>query len=313
MFSRKGKGGEREEVRRRAIRQPHLSEGQDNYTFRRSRTISGSLSNTVSATNAKRPDLKSDRVKLHELHASKRFLRSSLGAVILLVLVCGFLLSNSVMFASIQFSASSAPASSQDALRRAVRGYINSNPSQALTISLDETRLTRAIQANHPEVAAVEVKTTWFDGGDTLLVHFRTPIVVWEIGGQRFYVDKHGVAFKHYYGPEPALKVEDITGYMPELAEEGSVASQQFIGYLGQLLGDLRAVGVGRVERVVVPPVPRQLNIYLEGREYPIKTHTSRDPYVQAQDIKHALQFFDKQQITPQYVDVRVEGKAFYK
>jgi len=55
------------------------------------------------------------------------------------------------------------------------------------------------------------------------------------------------------------------------------------------------------------------MNIYIKGYEYEIRVNTSRDPWSQAEDIKQALQYIQKRGIAPQYIDVRVEGKAYYR
>jgi hypothetical protein len=144
-------------------------------------------------------------------------------------------------------------------------------------------------------------------------MYFRQPIITWKIADSKFYVDENGVAFDRSYGQLSALSVEDASGFTPDTAGEGSVASRRFISYLGQLLGAVRAEDVGVVKRVVLPASTRQLDIYLQGREYPIKTHVDRDPYLQAQDIKYVLAYLDQRHVTPEYIDVRVEGKAFYR
>lgn len=314
MFGFKGKGSKREVARGGdKVRQPRLMEGQEAYTFRRSRTLTGSLSSKVTSSGAKRPDLKSDRVKLHELHRHRRLLKSSLGTLLVLLLITGFFISNSILFASKQFvAASTVPPENRQALEAAITAYVNRYPAQAFLVSLDEQRLTQFMQAAYPEVASIAVKDAWSIDG-VITVKFRTPIAVWQIGGDRFYVDSQGVAFTSQYGSEPKLKVEDVSGYTPEAALESSVASQRFIGYLGQLLGALDAQGVGTVDRVVIPPLVRQLNIFMKGRPYPLYTHIDRDPYAQAADMKSALRFFDQRKLSPEYVDVRVEGKAFYR
>lgn len=311
--------GESDNTSRKGIfvRHPRsMEESQNEYSFRRSRTLSGSLSSSVTASKTRQPDLKSDRVKLHELHSSHRFLRAGLILLLGLVLVSGFLLAHSMLFADIRLAYQRAiPASEQESLQQMLTDYVNRNPSQAFTVSFNEQQAAQFLQQTHPEVAFIEADVSWFGiGADALRIGFRKPIVVWQIAGQRYYVSKDGVAFKRYWGPQPRLKVEDQSGYQPELAKEDSVASQRFIGYLGQLLGKLQdSKRVGIVERVVIPPVPQQLHLYIGDRNYPIKTNTMRNPTAQAHDIAYALKYFDEQQITPEYVDVRVEGKAYYK
>lgn len=312
-FRKKGAGAEGSEKDPR-VRRPRLMDGQESYTFRRSRTLTGSLSGNVGSTNAKRPDLRSERLKLHDLHRHRRLLSVSLAVVTCLTLAVGFLVFNSVGLAQQRFmTASSMSADDEKVLRGTISDYINRHPTQAFLINLDIERLTQFMQAKHPEVASVQIDNTLLGAASNITVRFRQPIVTWQIAGNAFYVDESGVAFAKNYGTKPALYVEDTSGYTPEAAAEGTIASKRLIGYLGQLLGVMREEKVGIVERIVIPVSIRQLDLYIEGREYPIRTHIDRDPYIQAQDLKSALAFLDERQLKPEYVDVRVEGKAYYR
>lgn len=309
MFGKKGKGGEQGSGRR-----THFGDEQEGYAFRRSRTLSGSLANSVESANAKRANLKSDRVKLHGLHSSRRSLKAGLVALLLLALVSGFLLSHSLAFANLSVPANAAQAGAPSALRNTLRDYVNGHPAEAFAISLNEQRAAEFLQTHgHPEVAGLNTSISWIGFNDTIAVDFRRPIALWQMNNETYYVDKRGVVFQHYQGPKPSLEIKDTSGYIAELARQDMLASRQFISYVGQLAGELRRIGVNPIQQVVIPPVVRQVNIYIQGRDYEIRVNTSRDPESQAQDIKHAIQYFEKQGISPEYIDVRVEGKAFYK
>lgn len=314
-FSLRGKG-ERKKAggTNDRVRQPRLMEGQDSYTFRRSRTITGSLSNNVNTPRSERPDLKSERLKLHELHQHKRMLKTGISGLVLVSLLLAGLLMNSVTFAHKRFVASGqVPTNEQQAVIATINNYSNRHPLEAFLFTLNETTLQQFIQAAHPEIESVTVVNGWLGGTGGITLEFREPVIVWKVSDSKFYVDEDGTSFTKLYGSEPVLKVQDTSGFTPDAAAQGSIASTRFIGYLGQLLGALNALKIGSVERVIIPAPTRQLDIRLKGREYPIKTHTDRDPYAQAEDIKNALRFLDSRRITPEYLDVRVEGKAFYK
>jgi hypothetical protein len=78
-------------------RQPRLLEGQNDYVFRRSRTLTGSISTEVSATAQDRGQLKTDRLKLHELKAHRSSLMKLLGGVLLVIAGLSFLIANFVI------------------------------------------------------------------------------------------------------------------------------------------------------------------------------------------------------------------------
>lgn len=315
-FFSKGEGREKRKTSRAALpaRQPKLMAGQEEYAFRRSRTLVGSLSNDIESAATKKPDLKSDRLKLHELHAHRRLVRASLISIMTLAVLVGGLIQNSILLAEKRYAThSDVPMAERQAYERAMEAYINAHPLQSFLVTLDAAKLATALQVKHPEIAAVGIQTG-LSGAAGLDFHFRTPVAVWRIADKQFYVDENGIAFSNHYGAEPAIRVEDTSGYMPnDASRRAPVASKRFIGYLGQMLGAIRMQRVGSVERIVVPASARQIEVFLKGRKYPIKTHVDRDPYAQVEDVKRALTYFDKKGITPKYIDVRVEGKAFYK
>lgn len=310
IFGKKGKGSEQGT----RIRQAHLGEEQDGYAFRRSRTLSGSLSDSVNSANAKRAALKSDRVKLHQLRSSHRKLKIMLLMAALICLGSGFLLSHSLAFATISVPENIATLKAEQDLRAALKTYVNSHPSEGFSLTLDTERATGFIQrSGHPEITGLTASINWFTGGDTVSFQFREPIALWRIDGEQYYVDKQGVVFQNYQGPKPNLQIEDASGYVSEMARQNKNMSYQFVSYLGQLAGELQKTGSAPIQRVVIPREVRQLNIYIKGHDYPIYANTMRSAPSQAKDIKLTLQYFKKQGSTPQYVDVRVAGKAFYK
>ena len=314
MFGwKKEKGSRPEEAQKDRLRQPRFMDGQDAYTFRRSRTLTGSAANSVNTSKTARTDLQSERLKLHSLRRRRRAIQSVLFGFILLSAGTFMLLQNSFALSGLAFEGQvEVPSEEQSALRQSINEYINQRPAEAFLFSLNASRLTSFLQKDHAEIASI---TT---GGSLLTprqltVTFRQPIVVWQSGRQKFFVDKNGIAFQRHYGVEPALKVEDTSGFTSEKDGVQTVASRRFINYLGQLLGAIEQQQAGTVERIVIPASTRQLDVYLQGRGYPIKTHIDRDPYAQVEDIRNSLAFLDEKQITPEYLDVRVEGKAFYK
>lgn len=310
IFGKKGKGSEQGTPIRRA----HLGEEQGGYAFRRSRTLSGSLSDSVNSANAKRAALKSDRVKLHQMRSTHRQLKAGLAAAVLLLAGSGFLLSHSLAFATISVPEAISSTKTQQSLEAALQAYVNSHPSEAFSLTLNTERATGLIQqSGHPEIVGMKTNINWLTGGDTVTFEFRNPVALWRIDGIQYYVDNKGVVFQNYQGPKPNLRIEDASGYVSEMARQDKNTSYQFVSYLGQLAGELQKNGSAPIQRVVIPEEVRQLNIYIKGHNYPIYVNTMRSASSQAKDIKLSLAYFKKQGTKPQYVDVRVAGKAFYK
>jgi hypothetical protein len=68
-----------------AGRRPQLMEGQNDYLFRRSRTLTGSVSSEVRAAAEAASHLQSPRLKTHKLKQHRRGIAGSLVVVALLI------------------------------------------------------------------------------------------------------------------------------------------------------------------------------------------------------------------------------------
>ena len=68
------------------------------------------------------------------------------------------------------------------------------------------------------------------------------------------------------------------------------------------------------VQTVTIPNgAIRQIDIQIENLSYRFKLSIDRSAGNQAEDIARIVPYLKAQKSTPQYVDVRVPGKAFYQ
>ncbi|MGH7196292.1 MAG: hypothetical protein ACREGJ_00815 [Candidatus Saccharimonadales bacterium] len=294
------------------VRQPRLMAGQDDYVFRRSRTLTGSVSSQVTATAEKRGQLKTDRLKLHELKAHRRHVLRLLGVVLLALGVMVFLLANFIVSPQIASAEPGVRQADASKYHQAIYTYFGDHPLERFGFALNAEEFQEHLKQSHDEVRSVTVERDWYGGDVRFILYFRQPLLVWRSAGQQFYVDNQGVAFDYNHFVEPTVAVEDQSGITPDQAS-GAVASTRFLGFLGRTVGAINSYNKGKVVAVIIPRSTRQIDIKLEGRDYIIKTHIDRDPLQQAEDIANALKYFDVHGIKPQYVDVRVAHKAFYK
>lgn len=292
-------------------RQPQLMAGQNDYVFRRSRTLTGSVSTQVAAPAAARGQLKTDRLKLHELKAHRRKLLRMLGVVLVIIAFIGFLLANFIMTPGVVASQQSAKQLQVQPYQQSIYDYFADHPMERFGFLLNATNLERFIKQKHTEIQTLSVERDWYGGNVRVDMFFRAPLLVWKTGNQQFYVDNQGIAFTYNHFAEPAVAVTDQTGLTPD--QSGAVASTRFIRFLGRMVGAVNDYGKGKVVAIIIPPSTREIDLRLQGRDYPIKTNSDRDPLQQAEDVATALTHLDQKGIKPQYVDLRVAHKAFYK
>lgn len=83
--------------------------------------------------------------------------------------------------------------------------------------------------------------------------------------------------------------------------------------YIAELELDLSNLGY-TVVRVTLPTgTSRELYVDLEGNETYFKVNVDRGAGVSAEDIDRMVKYLAGKDLKPEYVDVRVDGKAYYK
>lgn len=300
-----------------AVRQPHVANGQDAYAFRRSRTLTGSISSEVKAATESAAQLKSPRLKEHELRAKRRKLLFLLIAIIAAMAIIYWLLTQFTARVVITGYAPhpqvTVPATLAAEYEASIQQYLRERPFERFAFALHQERLTTYVQQKYPEVSTVTLKNDMAIGSSGFLIGLRTPVVGWRIEPKQLYVDSNGVSFERNLYADPTVKIKDETGLTFESAGS-AVASQRFLSFVGRVVALTNDSGIGQVTQVIMPAnTTRTVIIGLEGQGYTFKLHIDRDPATQVEDARLALAHMKQQGVTPQYIDVRTAGKAFYR
>ncbi len=254
-------------------RQPQLMAGQDDYIFRRSRTLTGSISSKIrSAAPTTSTHLKSARHKLHELYEVRLRILKSLAWCVFVVGILGFLMLNYVGNFRIGYAqqGSGGVLSQTTAYQTSLGHYFDMHPLERFGFALDMKQLQSYMTQQHSELMSFIVNRAWYGGGVSFAATFRRPILVWQTVSQRFYVDSDGVAFLYNYLPAQLVSVVDQSGITPSSGT--SVASRHFIYFLGKMVGALNKGNAGQVNTVTIPASTREIDVKLQGRGYSIKT-----------------------------------------
>lgn len=279
------------------------------YMFRRNQTLTGSASSRVSALSESNAHLKSPRVQAHELTTRRRHL----GLTLLGVLVGAAALYGLIS----QFTAEVVVTTGDDSVQltsvygKTIQQYYGRWPVERLRFLLNVDQLTRYVQAADPEVAAVKVAGSAGFGRTALQLTMRRPVASWSMGGARQYVDSSGVAFTRNYYAAPSVQIVDDSGI--RTADGRVIASNQFLSFVGRVVGVAGRSGY-TVEKVIIPfGTTRQVELRLKGISYPIKLSVDRPVGDQVEDMSRAIGWMERHHLTPQYIDVRVSGSAYYR
>lgn len=295
------------------VRQPHSTDAEQSFAFRRSRTITGSAATAVRAAGEDRGQLRSPRLHEHSLRKHRRKLSLYLTVTLIAAGFLWYAVSSYVATVSVGSQATqSLRTSLQDTkYQQLVEQYFTNHPFERFRFSLNEESFDRYMTAEAPEVSGARLEAGSRLGEGSLVLDLREPVVAWTIKNQQYFVDADGVAYTTNYFATPSVVVTDKSGVS---ADAGVVASSKLLRFIGRVITLVNQSGVASVQAVELPVnSTRQVDFKLTDRPYSIKAHLDRDPAGQAADIVNAVQYVDSKDIKPSYLDVRVSSKAYYR
>lgn len=188
--------------------------------------------------------------------------------------------------------------------------YFAMRPLERFSFFLNQAGFSRHMSETTPEIASADVGERSFMSAK-LVLRARTPQAVWEVRGERQYVDADGAVFSRNLLMDPVVTIVDESGFG---TEEGDMISTRLLRFVGQVVAGIEQDGTETVSRVTIPATAlRFVEFWLDGRNYPIRAQIDRDSVSQAGDILNMLRHLDGQGIVPSYVDNRVEGKGFWR
>lgn len=298
------------DARRDAAQRQAASEAAGNATFRRNRTLTGSLSSQVSSASEQKADLKSPRTHAHDLAKQRRKIGGILGAT---AGVCLLLVITLFQFTArpVATAEDGSISLKNDRYEKVLDDYLARHPVERLRFVLDSARLNDYMRRRLPEVVSVQTGGSAGFGASEFSIAIRKPLVSWMIGSSQYYVDANGVPFQMNYYEIPAVKIIDQSGV--EQAAGTAIASSRFLNFVGRAVSLSKESGL-EVEQAIIPVnTTRQVELRVKGHEYPVKLSLDRSVGEQVEDMQRAIAYFDSRKISVEYVDVRVSSKAFYK
>jgi hypothetical protein len=303
---KEGPGRRRDAANIRSEQQ--LQDIDQRYNFRRNRTLTGSSSSQVVSVSEGNAQIKSPRVHAHELIKKRRHMG---------LLLAVALISAAGLYGLIyQFSAGviiktpGITAALDKSYEDTIQEYFGSRPVERLRFLTNETALSDFVKERLPEVASVRMGDNAGLGKSSVSIMMRQPLVGWAIQGKQQFVDASGTAFVKNYYPAPSVQIVDNSGIRPESGQ--AVASNRFLGFVGRTVGLAKAQGY-KVTQVIIPAATtRQVELHIDGVPYLIKLSVDRAVGEQIEDMARTIVWLKQVNAVPQYIDVRVSGKAYY-
>ena len=271
--------------------------------FRRNQTLSSYRHNT--------PE-ESSRQKVHHLASQRRKISGIFMIVAIAVVLLGLLLWQ--LIAQVQITTSSKQLSAQfdsSIYEDSINEYLNLNPAQRLRFALDEPALSAFVAQELPEVQALEFSGMPGIARSNFVITFRTPVAGWQINESQFYVDADGVVFERNYYEAPTVQIVDESGISPE--QGSAVVGSRLLGFLGKVVSQGQGRGYTVIKAALPAETTRQIDVYFEGNPTRIKLSIDRGAGEQIEDADRSIKYLQSRGVTPEFIDVRVAGRAAYK
>ncbi len=279
--------------------------------FRRNRTLTGSSSSRVTSSSEQSAHLKSPRVHAHHLSMTRRRIGALLVATLGVVVVLFFLISQFTARVTVSIQGAPQQAGLLERYEPLAQDYLARHPAERLRFLFNSAEFNQYLQVKAPEIENVSIDGTGQFGTSHIVLVARRPVASWVVSGRQEFVDTDGRAFTVNYYDTPGVEIVDSSG-LPT-TDGQIVVSNRFLGFIGQLVGSLTKQGL-TVEQVIIPTnTTRQVDVRISGVGYPVKSSVDRSAVAQAEDTARVIRHLQKTNTNPEYIDVRVEGKAFYK
>jgi hypothetical protein len=269
--------------------------------------------------NFQTPDVLSRK----QLAASANFARQRFGLIIVAVAVLIAFANTLRVSTHAKIDSLNEPAASfllhdEKAYEAAASRYLASSVWNGNKLTVNTGAVAARLQQDFPELTSVSVALPLV--GHRPVVYIRTAaprLLLTTTNGQSFVVDENGKALiaASRVADLAALKlpvINDESGI--SLSEGKTVLSSSSVSFIRIVLSELSAQNI-RPERITLPAGTSELDVYPVGTSYFVKFNFQSETALQQAGTYLATAARLKEQgITPnQYIDVRVDGRAYYK
>jgi len=295
LFNRK-----RSNIPRRRLTVDSEIETELSGSFRRNQTLAGFVPS------------QSVRVKTHHLSIKRRKVMGGLAIVILSVAILWLLISN--FTARVSVLSSDASLSNQfdkTVYEKVIQEYFDINPTGRFRFLLDQSSLSSFVVNKLPEVDNVIQLNMGSVGETNFEIKMRTPLASWLIDGKQHFVDSDGIPFDKNYFETPVVQIVDNSG--ASVQSGSAIVSQRFLSFVGRVISQAKNNGYTVAQAILPLDKTRELDVHIKEGDYIVKLSIDRPVGEQVEDMSAAIRYFDSNKRRPEYIDVRVSGKAFYK
>ena len=282
-------------------------------SFRRNSTIIGSSSRNIASANELNGSILSPRAQAHHLGRHRRRLLFRLSLVAVVALAIYLIISQIAASVSVGVAQAGGGVVDGTPYEKTVEEYFSNRPLARFHPLLDQGDLRSYLQEKHPEIKDTSLDLTGQFGKVHLAVTYRKPVALWQLSGKTMYVDSSGVVFAINAYEQPSVTITDGNRVALEKLNKSIIASNRFLVFVGRIVGGFESQGYTVTGGLLPEGTTRQIAISIDGVSFPIKMTVDRSAGEQVEDAIRVIAYMQGRGETPEYIDVRIKSKAYYK
>lgn len=202
---------------------------------------------------------------------------------------------------------------SNQAYAEGMSGILSSSVFHYSKLTINTDDVASQIETKYAELEGVSVTIPLLGRKPIVGASITKPAFVLLSGGERFYVRQDGVAMATAkdIGEVQVPTIIDLSDVPIEPGK--AVLTSQSAEFITEVLGQLNAQKYA-VDSVILPQAPNELQIKPAGREYRVRFNMLGDGREQAGALLALTAQLQGDNVVPaQYIDLRVEERAYYK
>lgn len=185
-------------------------------------------------------------------------------------------------------------------------------------LTVDATGISASLKKQFPELSDVSVALPVFGNRPVVYVQPSEPTFVLTATNGRYVLDSTGRAAASA-GSVP----KSVTTHLPAITDQSglqprtgaAVLPSTSISFMQTIVAQLRAQNFG-VQQIVLPHAASEVDVYISGKPYFVKFNMqdSSGALQQVGSFIAVAQHLSSKNITPaHYIDVRIDGRAYYE
>jgi hypothetical protein len=183
-------------------------------------------------------------------------------------------------------------------------------------LTVNTGKIAADLERQFPELKAVSVSLPLIGSRPTVYLQPATPKLLLTNQSGSFILDTEGRALiaGNQVPHLSTLHIPVVTDQSLVPIELGKVAlPSSSVAFITEVVGQLQIKGIG-ITQLVLPQDTAELQVHMNGVEYYVRYNLHANARVEAGTYLAVKQYLDSNHKTPgSYIDVRVDGKAYYK